>query len=242
MEPLLAFGQWVRANAQLRDVPAYLETAWNLGQPLIYEGAQGFGLDVVQGTVPFSTSSFTCLPELAGWVPPNLRRVMLRKAYETRVGGGPFPSRISDEAVHDRLRRAGNEYGASTGRPRDCGWLDVVVSRAAARAMRADSMFVTKLDVLAGFQPRVCCGYLLPEVGETVESWPTDPWLLEKATPSCQSMPAFEQGFLGARRVEEVPDGAMAYLHHMSELIGLKVGWLSTGPESNAVISFAEAS
>lgn len=238
VEELLGFGEWVCENTTVRDVPQFLETRFDLGSPLIYEGAQGFGLDVIQGTVPFSTSSFTCLPEVAGWVPPNLERVLLRKAYETRVGAGPFPSRILDETVHDRLRRAGNEYGASTGRPRDCGWLDAVVSRAAVRGIRATSMFVTKLDVLAGFKPRACTGYLLPEPGRQVEDWPTDPWTLEGATASSESMPDFEQGFLGAKARDELPEGALDYLHRMEQLIGVRARWLSTGPESNAVVEY----
>lgn len=203
------------------------------GRSVLFEGAQGALLDVDHGTYPYVTSSnATAGGACTGTgVPPNrIDRVLgISKAYTTRVGGGPFPTEL-DGSLGEEVRRRGHEFGASTGRPRRCGWFDAVVVRYACRLNGTDALVITKLDVLDAFDEiRVCVGYRIG--GELLEDFPATECELDRVEPVYETLPGWRTSTRTVSRFSDLPANARAYLDRLSELVGVDVAVVSTGPE-----------
>lgn len=224
----------------VRDAAPEVQDALEAGKRVLFEGAQGVMLDIDHGTYPFVTSSnagSSGVPAGAG-VPPRAATHVLgvAKAYTTRVGAGPFPTELTD-AVGERLRQEGGEYGATTGRPRRCGWLDLVQLRYAVRLTGTTGIVLTKLDTLAGFTPlKVAVGYRAG--GQPVSVPPPDAadWeALEPVYEELEPLPAgIDYGKL--RAWDELPPAALAYVRFIEERLGVPVVMVSTGPERSALI------
>ena len=214
------------------DTSAFLDAAIREGRRVLFEGAQGVMLDLDHGTYPFVTSS-NCgsggVPSGAGVAPRQVGRVVgISKAYTTRVGSGPFPTELTD-ALGERLRKEGGEYGATTGRPRRCGWFDAVVVRKGVRLSGVDSIALTKLDVLAGLDTlRVCTGYTLD--GKPTDSIPALADDFGRVQPVYEDLPGWSEDITQARTLAELPANARRYVARLEELLGVPVGILSTGP------------
>jgi adenylosuccinate synthase len=201
---------------------------------VLLEGAQGTMLDIDHGTYPYVTSSTTVSAGACsglGINPKDIGKVTgIAKAYCTRVGNGPFPSEDLGEDG-DRLRENGYEYGTTTGRPRRCGWFDAVAMRHAVRVNGADQVALMKLDVLDGFEEiKVCVAYEV--AGEEIDYVPYD---LEDAKPVYKTFPGWEKSE-GIRSFTELPETAQSYIAALEEMIGTKIGIISTSPERDDTI------
>ena len=228
--------------------PHVCDTAWFLdgeiqaGRRVLFEGGQGTMLDVDHGTYPFVTSS-SCVASSAaagaGVAAKRIRTTLgITKAYTTRVGSGPFPTELEGE-TGDRLRRDGDEFGATTGRPRRCGWFDGVVVRHAARLSALDGLAITKLDVLGGFDPiRICVAYEID--GERVEHFPASVSRIQRANPVYEDLPGWSGDVSGARRLEDLPTNARRYLDRLEALTEIPVRIVSVGPGREATIQLAK--
>jgi len=156
------------------------------------------------------------------------------KAYTTRVGEGPFPTELADE-VGERLRECGKEFGATTGRPRRCGWLDLVAGRYSARLNGVDSISLTKLDILSGLKTvKVCRGYRIG--GEVVGTFPAGLAELESAEPVYEELPGWSPELGGARRLADLPGEAQQYVDYVEDALGVPVTMVCVGPERDQVI------
>ena len=220
------------------DVSLWLDRALKAGKQLLFEGAQGTMLDVDHGTYPFVTSSNTVAGNAVvgcGLGPRAVDYVLgITKAYSTRVGGGPYPTELKDE-TGERLRKIGNEFGATTGRPRRTGWLDMLALRYAARVNGLDGIAITKLDCLTGFDKlKIAVGYRID--GKVVDEMPSDPELLERAEAVYEELPGFTEKVDGLRDFEAFPKNARAYVRRVEELSGVKVMGLSVGADRGETI------
>jgi len=223
------------------DTAALLQDALDEGKRVLAEGAQGALLDVDHGTYPYVTSSHPtaggCCTGLG--VPPTAvdQVIGIVKAYSTRVGNGPFPTELLD-ATGEQLRATGAEFGATTGRPRRCGWLDLVALRYTARLNGFTELAVTKLDVLAGLpEIEVCTAYTID--GKTTTRFPTDLRTLERAVPVYETVPGFDGDLGGARSLDDLPPAARDYLTFVSERTGVPVKVVSTGPKREETLVLA---
>jgi adenylosuccinate synthase len=244
VDDLLARGQaWgVWMQPWVCDVGALCEQAIGEGRRVLFEGAQGAMLDVDHGTYPFVTSSNAIAGGACtgiGIGPTRIDHVWgITKAYTTRVGAGPFPTRIEGQAGQ-RLRDAGSEYGATTGRPRDCGWLDLPALRYAARLNGMDGLCVTKLDVLADLpEAHVCVGY-----EDGLEPGSDD---LARAVPILNSIPGWGDPQLGvalrrARSQGELPKAARTYLDLIAEAVDVEIVLVSVGPQREQTVALRDA-
>jgi adenylosuccinate synthase len=220
------------------DVGLVISRAIKSGAAVLLEGAQGSLLDVDHGTYPFVTSSNTTAGGAAigvGIAPRSLDAVLgVVKAYTTRVGGGPLPTEM-DAEMGERTRKLGNEFGATTGRPRRCGWFDAVVVRYATRINGLTDLAVTKLDVLDTFDRiALCSGY---EIGEqTHDEFPADLSALEHAKPKYEWMPGWQKSTADARRMEDLPSAARAYLDRIRELVDARISYVSVGTRRDQII------
>lgn len=217
----------------VRDVSLFLSQKMKAGAQILFEGAQGTLLDVDHGTYPFVTSSNTVAGNAAvgsGVGPTVIDAVVgIAKAYTTRVGAGPFPTELED-AMGDRLRTAGGEFGATTGRPRRCGWLDAVVLRYAARVNGLWGLTLTKMDVLTGFdEVKIAVAYEID--GERVEEFPRDGETLARAKPIYETLPGWKESLSDCRRYEDLPATARAYVERIEELSEVPVAAVSIGPD-----------
>ena len=221
------------------DVSLELHEALGRGRSVLLEGAQGTMLDLDHGTYPYVTSSPASAagaPLGVGLGPGAVGCVIgVTKAYATRVGHGPFPSEMpEDEAEH--LRRAGEEYGATTGRPRRCGWLDLVALRYAARINGLDEIVVTKLDILDQFEEiQVAVAYEL--LGERIEHAPAGARRLEACRPVWRRFPGWRTSTRGVRRWEDLPAAAQRYLEAIEHASGVPIRRVSVGAEMDAELS-----
>jgi adenylosuccinate synthase len=220
------------------DVGLMIHRAIKSGAAVLLEGAQGSLLDVDHGTYPYVTSSNTTASGAAtgvGIAPMMLDAVLgVVKAYTTRVGGGPLPTEM-DEALGERTRKLGNEFGATTGRPRRCGWFDAVVVRYASRVNGLTDLAVTKLDVLDTFDKiALCTGYQID--GELHEEFPADLTLLERAEPKYEWVPGWKRSTADARRIEDLPAQARTYLDRMRELVDAPITYVSVGTRRDQII------
>lgn len=214
------------------DTVTLLHDALDASKSILLEGAQGSWLDIDFGTYPYVTSSNTTIGGVctgAGLPPQSIGDVIgVVKAYATRVGEGPFPTELNDQAGED-LRRAGNEFGATTGRPRRCGWLDAVSARYAIRLSGVNKLAVTKLDVLDDLaEIKICTDYTVN--GESV-GVPGDAEDLEQVVPVYESWPGWQSSTCDARCWDDLPEKAQRYLERVSELLGAEIDLVSTGPD-----------
>ena len=232
---LRAWGE--RIAPMLRDTSPMLAAALGRGEQLLLEGAQGTMLDVDHGTYPFVTSSNptaggACVG--AGIGPTAVDRVIgITKAYTTRVGGGPFVTELED-AVGEKLRADGAEFGATTGRPRRCGWLDMVALRYAVEVNGMTTIALTKLDVLTGHATlRIATAYT-DATGARLER-PSD-WA-GPFTPEYEELPGWTEDITGARRLQDLPANARRYIDRIAELAACPVDMVSVGPDRDATIA-----
>ncbi|CAA9507989.1 MAG: Adenylosuccinate synthetase [uncultured Solirubrobacterales bacterium] len=207
---------------------------------VVYEGAQGALLDIDHGTYPFVTSS-NCVAGAAcagaGVGPKDIHEVWgVVKAYQTRVGSGPFPTELHDELA-DTIRARGGEYGTTTGRPRRCGWLDLVALRYAARINGLTGLVVTKLDVLTGLDTvYVATGYLGSE-GATFDEFPYHQSIVHKARGELTALPGWDEDITGARSLDDLPDNARRYLEYVSDFVGVPLAFVGVGPGREEIIA-----
>jgi adenylosuccinate synthase len=221
-----------KVAAFVKDTVTLLHEATVSGKSILFEGAQGVMLDVDFGTYPFVTSSNTGVGGVvsgSGISHRHLGEVIgIVKAYSTRVGSGPFPVELKDK-VGDELRRRGNEYGATTGRPRRCGWFDAVACRYAVMLNGVDTLAVTKLDVLDDLETlQICTGYQLD--GTLIRDMPADADDLARVQPVYEPHPGWQTRTCDVRCWDDLPENAQTYLSRLAGLIGARVGIVSTGP------------
>jgi adenylosuccinate synthase len=217
----------------VKDVPVYLNNAIAEGKSILLEGAQGALLDVDHGTYPYVTSSSPTSGGACtgtGIPPTKIDSVIgIVKAYTTRVGNGPFPTELLDEDG-ESLRKIGAEYGATTGRPRRCGWLDTTLVSYSAMINGITSVALTKLDVLSQFeQIKVCVGYELD--GKSVKSFPTDVDRLSKVKPIYKSLPGWKKDISDCLSYKALPQATKDYLKFISDEAGIKIEIISVGPK-----------
>jgi adenylosuccinate synthase len=215
--------------------------ALNAGSGVLLEGAQGTALDLDHGTYPFVTSSNTTAAAAATGVgigPTAIDRVVgVVKAYTTRVGNGPLPTQL-EQAMDERMRELGGEFGATTGRPRRCGWFDAVQARYSARVNGLTGLAVTKLDVLDTLEElAICIGYRMA-TGVTDE-FPADTWSMEAVEPVYEILPGWMERTSTARSLEDLPGGARRYLDRIEELMGAPIDMVSVGTERSQIIRLA---
>ncbi|MFG0329360.1 MAG: adenylosuccinate synthase [Phycisphaerales bacterium] len=236
IEQYHAFGERLR--------PHVCDTMWLLhdeiakGKKLLFEGANACLLDIDHGTFPFVTSS-NCsalgIPAGTGLPGRTVERVVgIMKAYSTRVGAGPFPTELTD-AVGDRIRDRGREYGTTTGRPRRCGWLDLVAVRYSATLCGATSLAIMLFDVVAGLDElKICVAYEID--GERTDRFPPDAHDLERVKPVYETLPGFSEEIVDARKIEDLPKAARAYLDRVRELTGVEIDIVSVGPDRSQTL------
>ncbi len=215
------------------DCRSLVGDAWRAGKRVLFEGAQGTLLDVGHGTYPFVTSSYTTSAGVCvgvGVPPRAIETVVgITKAYATRVGAGPFPTELFDEDGA-QLRARGQEFGATTGRPRRCGWFDAAAVRYAHRLNDFSGLAITKLDVLSGFDEiKVCVAYDLD--GQRLEVADADAVSLQRSVPIYETWPGWKQDLTAVRRLEDFPAAARAYLERLTELCGVPIDVVSVGPD-----------
>jgi adenylosuccinate synthase len=235
-DQLLAYGE--RMRPWVTDVSLYLARSVAEGKSVMFEGAQATLLDIDHGTYPFVTSSNASVGGVCTGlgVPPRAIHGVLgvAKAYTTRVGEGPLPTELSGELA-DRLRESGQEYGASTGRPRRCGWYDAVVVRYSVRINGIDTLALTKLDVLDGLpEVKICVGYRTDS--STVSEFPSDLRLLSDAEPQYESLPGWATPTRGITDFAKLPIEAKRYIKRLEEVSGVECGIVSTGSDRDETI------
>ncbi|MGI8922698.1 MAG: adenylosuccinate synthase [Fimbriimonadales bacterium] len=220
------------------DVERDVNDAIRKGEPVLFEGAQGALLDLDQGTYPYVTSSHpiaagACIG--TGLSPNRVDNVLgVCVAYATRVGSGPFPSELCGELA-ERIREAGNEYGTTTGRPRRCGWLDLVALRQSCHMNGFTSLAVTRLDVLGGFDTvGLCTSYDIG--GRRVDWMPSDANELEKAEPAFETMRGWEGDISGCRSFADLPEAARTFVERIAEFTETPVSILSIGASREETI------
>ena len=233
---LTGFGE--RLGSRIKDTSLVLHAEMSRGYSVLFEGAQATLLDIDHGTYPFVTSSTAVAAGAAsglGVPPSRIDGVLgIAKAYTTRVGGGPLPTEIGGEA-EEALRQKGGEFGASTGRPRRCGWFDAVIVRYAARLNGFDSLALTKLDVLDDLDTiPVCTAYRCE--GETLSELPMDLETLERCEPVYENLPGWKSPTNGVRSFAGLPKAAQLYVDRLSELSGCEIGLVSTSPDRHDTI------
>ncbi len=217
----------------IKDVPSYLNSVLAEGKSILLEGAQGTLLDVDFGTYPFVTSSH---PSSGGactgsGVPPTKITdvIGIVKAYTTRVGEGPFPTELPDE-TGEKLRSIGREFGATTGRPRRCGWFDAFLIKYSNMINGTTSVAITKLDVLDEFDEiKICTGYELN--GKALKVYPSDPLTMRNVKPVYVTMPGWKTSTAGCRSFADLPKAAKEYLDFISKEGEFKISIISVGPE-----------
>jgi adenylosuccinate synthase len=215
----------------LVDVSMELDGAIKSGENILLEGAQGTLLDIDHGTYPFVTSSnpVAANASIGSGIGPNKLDsiVGVVKAYTTRVGAGPFVSELTDE-IGDYLQEKGQEFGATTGRRRRCGWLDLVIARYSARLNGLTHLAITKLDVLTGLDVlKLCIAY--DYQGVRLETVPPQHSTLESCSPVYEDMEGWREDISGARNLEELPKNARAYIRRIEEFVGVPVAVISVG-------------
>ncbi len=220
------------------DVTQILRDLSDAGDSILFEGAQGTFLDIDHGTYPFVTSSNTVAAAAStgtGIGPLNLDYILgIVKAYTTRVGAGPFPTELFDD-VGEQIARVGAEFGATTGRPRRCGWFDAVALRRSIVNSSVSGLCVTKLDVLDDLEAiNICVGYTID--GEQIAGVPVLVDRFAECEPVYEELPGWQQSTVGVTDFDELPENARAYLARIEELAGVPVDIISTGPDREQTI------
>ena len=233
---------FVRFREQLgkyvRDTSRVIHGEMQKGKHILFEGAQGALLDVDHGTYPYVTSSNTVAGNacVGSGIGPTLidSVVGIAKAYTTRVGEGPFPTELHD-ALGEKLRQKGQEFGATTGRPRRCGWFDAVVVNHAVRVNGIQGMVITKMDVLNDLDKiKVCVGYRLN--GKVIDYVPSNVEAFQSVEAVYEEMEGWKAEIKGARSLSDLPTNAQRYLRRVEELIGTKIVMVSVGSERNETL------
>lgn len=245
-EPLDAAGvidqcrQWGAALADfVRPTEQMIQDLLAQGQRVLLEGAQGTLLDIDHGSYPYVTSSS---PSIGGAItglglnPQAIKGVVgVFKAYSTRVGGGPMPTEMRDEAG-DALREKAHEYGTTTGRARRVGWFDAVAARYSRQINGFTGMVITRLDILDGMDAvQICTGYRAN--GQTLAHFPASTGLLEQCQPIYEAMPGWAEPTASATRMEQLPANAVAYIRRLEQLVGCRAQMISTGPSRMETIA-----
>jgi adenylosuccinate synthase len=233
---LAAFGE--RHRSRIVDVSLALHRQMAQGYSVLFEGAQATLLDLDHGTYPFVTCSAAAAGGAStgtGVAQSRIDGVLgVAKAYCTRVGTGPFPTEQTGPEA-EAIRARGGEYGATTGRPRRCGWFDAVAVRYAVRVNGFDTLAITKLDVLDGLETiPVCTGYRFE--GATLTEMPSDSSVLEACAPAYEALPGWKTPTAGVRDWAALPENARCYVERLSELVGAEVGLVSTGPDREQTV------
>jgi adenylosuccinate synthase len=236
LEPHIEMGQ--RLKPLVANVSVLLQQTAQDGKNILFEGAQGTHLDIDHGTYPFVTSSNPVAGGAAigaGIGPGALHRVLgIVKAYTTRVGSGPFPTECLD-AVGTHLQECGVEFGSTTGRPRRCGWLDMVVLKEAVRLNGLTGLTITKLDVLSTLNPvRLCVAYELD--GERRDTIPPTLPELERCRPVLEDLPGWPEDIREVRQWQDLPAATQTYLQRIEELAGVPIQLVSVGPDREETI------
>ncbi len=231
------FAEYTEAGKKLAayaaDTTVIVYDAHKAGKNVLFEGAQGTLLDIDMGTYPYVTSSH---PVTGGFcvsagVGPTLvdECIGIAKSYTTRVGKGPFPTELFDE-TGDYIREAGFEYGTTTGRPRRCGWLDLVILRYAVRVNGLTGIAINKLDTLTGLKElKACTGYECD--GEVITDFPADIHELDKCTPIYETLPGWTEDITKAKKPSDLPEAAMNYIRFIEKQIGCPVELIGVGPD-----------
>ncbi len=244
LQQALGFGESFAGS--VCDVSVEVNEALDKGETVLFEGAQGTLLDLDHGLYPYGSSSSTVAGGACagtGVGPTRIDEVIgVVKAYTSRVGAGPVPTELTD-AVGERIRSVGHEFGTATGRPRRCGWLDVVPVKYSARISGVSKLVVTKLDVLSGINPlKICVGYEAD--GRKVDSVPASLSLFAKCKPIYEEMEGWPENVNWQRAVKEgygaLPRQARAYLERIEDLVGLPITVISVGPERKDTITINE--
>lgn len=222
----------------ITDTMALLNQYHQNKDAILFEGAQGSLLDIDLGTYPFVTSSNTTAGAVTtgtGFGPCYIDAVIgVTKAYVTRVGAGPFPTELNDD-VGKELAERGNEFGATTGRPRRCGWFDVPIMRRSIQANSLSGMVLTKLDVLDNLDTiKICTGYRYND--EILETPPFDLEALSECEPIYEEMPGWKSKTFGIKKYDEIPEKARQYIQRLESLCGIPIMIISTGPDRDETI------
>lgn len=241
LEPLLNAAQiWVEAlRGMICDVTSCLHEHRKKGDSILFEGAQGVYLDVDHGTYPFVTSSNTCVGSVvngAGFGPHYLDYILgITKAYTTRVGGGPFPTELQNE-IGQRLAERGCEFGAVTGRPRRCGWLDTVLLQRSIELNSITGLCMTKLDVLDGLETLKIAVAYRNKAGELLTRPPQAAEDFDDLEPVYEEMPGWLESTADVTSIDDLPINARAYIKRIETILEIPIIMLSTGPERNSTI------
>ncbi|ATW27774.1 adenylosuccinate synthase [Candidatus Formimonas warabiya] len=235
-EPFQAYA--CRLKKYVKDTSLFVNRALDAGQHVLFEGAQGSLLDLDHGTYPYVTSSYptaggACLGMGVG--PTRINHVIgVTKAYTTRVGEGPFPTELFG-AVGRQIHERGREFGTTTGRPRRCGWLDLVVLRYTARVNGLTSLAMTKLDVLDHLSSiYICTGYVYQ--GQVLEEFPHQLEVLGACRPQYEELPGWQEDTSGAATLSQLPGNARHYLDRVEELTGVPISLVAIGPGRHQTI------
>jgi len=231
-----------RIMPYIADTPPMVNAVVDAGKKVLFEGAQGTLLDIDHGTYPFVTSSSptaggACTGSGVG--PTKIKRVIgITKAYTTRVGEGPFPSELLDEQG-EYIRQKGFEFGTTTGRPRRCGWLDMMVVRYSVMVNGLTDLAITKLDVLDTLpELKICNAYRYN--GSEIPNFPADLDILAKCEPVYETMPGWMSDTTGCRKIEDLPEAARNYLARIEELAGAQISVVAIGPDREQTITVNE--
>lgn len=233
-----AAGLGKELSGYFSDVGEFLNRQMDDGKSVLFEGAQGTLLDVDHGTYPYVTASNATAGGACtgtGVGPTRIDGIIgISKAYTTRVGGGPFPTELND-TLGELIREQGQEFGASTGRPRRCGWFDAMVVGYSAIINNLDSLVITKLDVLDALSEiKICTGYRYK--GSLIRSFPPDIHALEQCQPEYVTVKGWNQRTAGIQEYDQLPTLAKDYLNRLSDLLKIEISVISTGPDRNATI------
>jgi adenylosuccinate synthase len=236
LDEALTWGEYLRPMVD--DVATILHDVRRDGGNILFEGAQGALLDIDHGTYPYVTSSNTTVGGALAGTGVGARDIDyvlgICKAYATRVGGGPFPTELNDD-MGELLRKKGNEFGASTGRPRRCGWIDLVALKRAVQINGIDGLAITKLDVLDGLESiKVCIAYEYRGKRRELAPLDADGW--DECKPVYLEFPGWEESTAGIRDWNKLPAAARAYLRAVEELSGCKLALVATGADRDDTI------
>jgi adenylosuccinate synthase len=234
------WGEIMKRRVSVGDAGELLEEIERRGKAVLFEGAQATLLDIAHGTYPFVTSSY---PTFGGTVvgtgfrAREPRVIGVAKAYTTRVGEGPFPSELNNK-TGERLREVGGEYGTTTGRPRRCGWLDLVILEYAKRVNGLDALAITKLDVLSGIATlKVAVGYSLK--GKKLKGFEVDSEKLTQVKVEYAEMSGWKEDITKIRSFEKLPINAQKYIRFIEKRVGTRVAYIGVGPGREQVIRHA---
>ncbi|MEW6739454.1 MAG: adenylosuccinate synthase [Nitrospirota bacterium] len=231
-----------RLSKYIADTDVIINNKIDSGENVLFEGAQGTLLDIDHGTYPFVTSSNTIAGGACtglGVGPTKINRVLgIAKAYTTRVGEGPFPTELKNE-IGESIRQKGGEFGATTGRPRRCGWLDMVILKYSIRVNGLTGIALTKMDILDGMDKlKICVGY--KHNGRLYEEFPKETEVLENCEPVYEEVEGWKESTLGIKGFDKLPANAKKYIKKIEEMLKTEVQIISTGQKRDEIIVLKE--